>query len=172
MNEQIKFYKGTKLNLPNPGEPGAIYHCLDTKETYLCLADGSLTLYSTGLTPSDMEQAINDAINLADANEEFHGVSASHSWEGTVLTITSAAGTTSADLRGPVGDSGVYIGSTEPTDEDDVIWLNPEGIVTSPEDLKGPKGDPGDTYVLTEQDKNDIINIILDLIPRWEGGEF
>ena len=34
------------------------------------------------------------------------GVSATHSWNGTVLTITSASGTSSADLKGEKGDTG------------------------------------------------------------------
>lgn len=34
------------------------------------------------------------------------GVGCTHSWDGTVLTVTSAAGTSSADLRGPKGDRG------------------------------------------------------------------
>ncbi len=34
------------------------------------------------------------------------GISATHSWNGTVLTITSASGTSSADLKGAKGDKG------------------------------------------------------------------
>jgi len=34
------------------------------------------------------------------------GVSATHRWDGTVLTITSASGTSSADLQGPQGEKG------------------------------------------------------------------
>ena len=34
------------------------------------------------------------------------GVSATHSWNGTVLTISSASGTSSADLKGDTGDKG------------------------------------------------------------------
>lgn len=34
------------------------------------------------------------------------GVSCTHSWEGTTLTITSASGTSSADLQGPQGNPG------------------------------------------------------------------
>ena len=34
------------------------------------------------------------------------GVSVTHRWDGTVLTITSASGTSSADLKGEKGDSG------------------------------------------------------------------
>ena len=33
------------------------------------------------------------------------GVSCTHSWSGSVLTVTSASGTSSADLRGPKGDA-------------------------------------------------------------------
>ena len=32
-----------------------------------------------------------------------NGTSVTHSWDGTVLTVTSASGTSSADLRGPAG---------------------------------------------------------------------
>ena len=38
-------------------------------------------------------------------NDGSNGVSATHSWNGTVLTVTSASGTSSADLKGPKGDS-------------------------------------------------------------------
>jgi len=34
------------------------------------------------------------------------GVSATHSWDGSVLTVTSASGSSSADLRGPSGTDG------------------------------------------------------------------
>lgn len=34
------------------------------------------------------------------------GVSATHSWDGTVLTVTSASGTSSADLKGETGETG------------------------------------------------------------------
>lgn len=34
------------------------------------------------------------------------GVSATHSWDGTTLTVTSASGTSSADLKGDKGDVG------------------------------------------------------------------
>ena len=35
-----------------------------------------------------------------------NGVSATHSWSGTTLTVTSASGTSSADLKGSKGDKG------------------------------------------------------------------
>ena len=42
----------------------------------------------------------------ADGAPGKDGVSATHKWDGTVLTITSASGTSSADLRGPQGERG------------------------------------------------------------------
>jgi hypothetical protein len=48
------------------------------------------------------------------------GVGCTHSWEGSVLTVTSASGTSSSDLRGPKGEAG------------------PQG----PAGAAGPKGDP------------------------------
>ncbi|OUO45494.1 collagen-like protein [Olsenella sp. An285] len=36
------------------------------------------------------------------------GVSCTHSWSGSVLTVTSASGTSSANLRGPKGDAFTY----------------------------------------------------------------
>ena len=51
------------------------------------------------------------------------GVGCTHSWEGSVLTVTSASGTSSSDLRGPKGDSGA---------------TGPQG----PAGAAGPKGDP------------------------------
>jgi hypothetical protein len=41
-----------------------------------------------------------------DGEKGDDGVSATHSWEGTTLTITSASGTSSADLKGDKGDDG------------------------------------------------------------------
>lgn len=55
------------------------------------------------------------------------GVSVSHEWEGTTLKVTSASGTSSADLKGEAGNPGVYVGETEPTDPNVTVWVNPNG---------------------------------------------
>lgn len=50
--------------------------------------------------------AVETALAEAKASGEFDGedgTSATHTWEGTVLTITSASGTSSADLKGEPG---------------------------------------------------------------------
>ena len=46
MSEQLKFFKGNEANLPSVFEPGAIYHCIDTGNTYLAIDSSNLTLYS------------------------------------------------------------------------------------------------------------------------------
>ena len=42
----------------------------------------------------------------ASGKDGVDGVSATHCWNGTVLTVTSASGTSSADLKGDKGDTG------------------------------------------------------------------
>ena len=66
----------------------------------------------------------------ADGNPGADGTSAMHSWNGTVLTITSASGTSSADLKGEKGDKGD---------------TGPKGDTgdTGPQGERGPKGEQG-----------------------------
>lgn len=47
-----------------------------------------------------------DGANGINGQDGQDGISATHSWNGTVLTITSASGTSSADLKGDKGDKG------------------------------------------------------------------
>jgi hypothetical protein len=87
------------------------------------------------------------------------GVSATHEWEGTVLHITSASGTTSADLKGEKGDKGETGESSEIVSATATVDANtgtPAVLVslggTETEktlafafmNLKGEKGDKGD----------------------------
>ena len=58
------------------------------------------------------------------------GVSVTHQWNGTVLSVTSASGTSSADLKGEKGDKG------DPGEKGD-------------RGEKGEKGDPGDGAAIT-----------------------
>ncbi len=48
----------------------------------------------------------NDGKDGAPGADGKDGISVSHEWNGTVLTITSASGTSSADLKGPPGEPG------------------------------------------------------------------
>lgn len=67
--------------------------------------------------------------------------------------------TTGAGVIGPQGPQGVQ-GATGPQ--------GPQGEAgaTGPQ---GPQGIPGDDYVLTQQDKTDIANIVLQLLPTTQG---
>lgn len=62
-----------------------------------------------------VDTAVEEALEEAKESGAFHGpqgeagadgVSVTHTWEGTVLTVTSASGTSSADLKGEKGDPG------------------------------------------------------------------
>ena len=44
-------------------------------------------------------------------------------------------------IQGIQGDPGVFVGTTEPTDESVKVWINPDGMES---DIKGDKGDKGD----------------------------
>ena len=34
------------------------------------------------------------------------------------------------------------------------------------------KGEPGDDYILTEADKREVANIVLTILPTWNGGSY
>lgn len=52
------------------------------------------------LTDDSVPEIIEDALLQAKESGDFDGVSVTHLWEDTVLTITSASGTSSSDLKG------------------------------------------------------------------------
>lgn len=76
----------------------------------------------------------------ADGKDGADGVSVTHSWDGTVLTVTSASGTSSADLKGEPGEQGL-------------------------------PGEPGKDYVLTEEDKAEIVKAVLDALKEQPNEE-
>lgn len=69
------------------------------------------------------------------------GVSVTHAWDGTTLTITSASGTTSANLQGPKGDTGPTGAAGAKGDKGDTGAVGPIGPIGP----AGPKGDTGAT---------------------------
>lgn len=71
------------------------------------------------------------------------GVSATHSWSGTTLTVTSASGTSSANLKGEKGDTGAD-GRTP---------------------VKG-------TDYYTAADKAEMVTMVLAALPTWTGGSY
>ena len=81
-----------------------------------------------------------DGLNGKDGKD---GVSITHTWNGTSLSITSASGTSEMDLKGEKGDQG---------------QIGPQG----------PQGPAGQDYVLTEDDKTAIANIVIGVLPTAE----
>lgn len=79
------------------------------------------------------------------------GTSCTHEWNGTVLTITSASGTSSADLKGEKGDKG-----------------DPGEKGTPGQD--GQPGADGKDYTLTESDKQEIAEMTAPLVEVPSGG--
>lgn len=64
-----------------------------------------------------------------------------------------------ANILGPEGESGVYVGTTEPID-DSLIWINPEG-----------QGIAGDA-IATKEYVNNAINAALAGIANAEDGAY
>ena len=128
---------------------------LPTKVSELENDAGYLTEHqdiSGKLDASALPTAINTALVQAKASGEFDGqpgadgkdgVSATHSWSGTVLTVTSASGTSSANLKGDKGDTGAN-GKTP---------------------VKG-------TDYWTAADKSAMVSDVLAALPTWNGGSY
>ena len=112
------------------------------------------------------------------------GVSATHSWQGTVLTISSASGISSVDLKGDKGEKGdtgqdgISVIKTEINQNGELIFTFSNnttsnlGVVVGAKGEPGQKGDQGDPYTLTENDKQEIANLVLTLIPDGDEVEY
>ncbi|MBQ9002339.1 MAG: BppU family phage baseplate upper protein [Eggerthellaceae bacterium] len=85
-------------------------------------------------------------------NDGDDGISCTHAWNGTVLTVTSASGTSSADLVGPQGPQGIQgetgaTGATGPQGPQGLQGVQGETGATGATGPKGDKGDDGDDGV-------------------------
>ena len=88
-----------------------------------------------------------------DGKDGKDGVSVTHEWIGTTLQITSASGTTSADLKGEKGDPGADGAKGEKGDPGADGAKGEKGDPGA-DGAKGEKGDPGaDASVTTENIK-------------------
>lgn len=97
MSEQLKFYKGNESNLPSVFEIGAIYHCLDTGNTYLATSASTLQIFST----NKKIYVQNDEPTDAPEGSLWIDLDAVSEWEA----VTSVAGKTGAVTLEP-GDVG------------------------------------------------------------------
>lgn len=78
-------------------------------------------------TPEQLTSLKGDKGDKGDTGS--NGTSATHSWNGTVLTITSASGTSAADLKGEKGDQGPKGDSVEADQTYSALSTNPQSGV-------------------------------------------
>ena len=100
----------------------------------------------------DLEKRINDTIDEfeeAKENGYFDGTPVEHQWIGTTLVITSASGTSSADLQGPKGADGTVSFNDLTAAQKEMLRgeQGPQGA-TGPQ---GPQGIQGKQGVQGEQ---------------------
>ena len=92
------------------------------------------------------------------------GISVTHSWNGSVLTVTSASGTSSADLKGEAGPQGETGPAGPQGPQGEAGPAGPQGE-TGPAGPQGEKGADGYTPKVgvdyyTSDEKTDLINEI------------
>lgn len=186
----LKIHKLTKEQYERECEAGN----LDANALYLT-PDEEIDL-SGYVTAEQLSTVIDDALTHAKESGEFDGadgtdgISATHSWSGTTLTITSASGTSSANLKGETGADGVGVSSVKQTttstadDGNNIITVTLTNGTTSSFTVqngskgsagsKGDKGDSGYTPVRgtdywTDADKAEIKSYVDEAIL---GGEW
>ena len=165
----FKISKGSKNNLPATLTEGYCWYTFEDSMFYIDFKDenGVLTRKALNARNAEMlgshtadefllEADLDTVLAQAKASGEFDGadgVSATHIWNGTTLTITSASGTSSANLKGDKGDTGAQ---------------GEKGA----DGAKGDKGDKGDagytpvrgTDYWTNADKAEIKSYVDDAI--------
>ena len=116
-----------------------------------------------------------------DGEKGADGVSATHSWNGTTLTITSASGTSSVNLKGEKGDTGstgasgtsVTVSNVTTSTEDggsNVVTFSDGKTLTIKNGSKGSAGKDGTNgadgkdYVLTNADKSEIARMASEMV--------
>lgn len=84
------------------GEKGAAFTYDDFTEEQLAALKGEKGADGT-MSFEDLTDEQKESLKGSDGAD---GVSVTHSWDGTTLIVTSASGTSSADLKGEKGDTG------------------------------------------------------------------
>lgn len=124
-------------------------------------------LYADKIDASKLTDAVNDALEQAKESGEFDGMSATHSWDGTILTINSASGASSVDLQGEKGDAFTYADFTD----DQLAALKGEpgnpgvylGSGDMPEDCNVQIDPNGDILTI-----DDIVQAVLAALPTYD----
>lgn len=159
MSQPIKFFQGLKENFP-PAQStiGALYCCIDTQETYLCINSNTFTLYSSVLPESVVINSTRDKLLEWQQSGVWDGETLTWSFNEDILTITSSSGISSANLQ---GISASYEGTAEPVQGQE-IWISPDEAIWN--FLIGDKGDKGPDYCLTATDKIQLAEQVIVLM--------
>lgn len=101
------------------------------------------------------------------------GTSATHSWSGTTLYITSASGTSSANLKGEKGDTG-EAGKDGTNGEDGYTPVKGVDYFDGVDGKDGKDGEDGYTPVkgidyFTDADKQEMVNSVISALPKYDG---
>lgn len=155
--ESLKGEKGNPGEVGSPGRDG-----VDGKDGYTPIKgidyfDGEKG--EPGYTPKKGVDYFDgakgdDGYTPVKGKDYFDGVSATHKWEGTVLKITSASGTSSANLKGEKGDKG-----------EQGTGVKILGSYESEEALNAahPTGNIGDGYLV-----NGSLHVWSEVTSTWE----
>ena len=94
----------------------------------------------TNIVSMTMTDGTTNTFQFKNGSKGDPGTPATHKWNGTTLEVTSASGTSSADLKGAKGDAGTS--ATHKWNGTTLEVTSASG--TSSANLKGEKGDKGD----------------------------
>ena len=165
--------------------PAAIYDSTTDKWTYIgaisTINDYFGYFYSFEWYNAEGNRIGGNSIRVNLSNENCHNYAVPYYMNEYITNETLEELIESGELK---GESGVHCGSEEPTDDSDV-WIDPDGEMS---DLRGPSAYEvavengfegtekewlvslrGENYVLTEEDKTEIANIILAELVNAEG---
>ena len=119
----FKQLRGTRASLnTQPLHDGYAYFCVDDGTFHIDYEDSNGVVHRKQINAKDaetlgshdaddflLESDVNAVLAQAKQSGEFDGadgVSVTHIWNGTTLTVISASGTSSANLKGDKGDQG------------------------------------------------------------------
>lgn len=195
VSDEMFIFSGSDAGVDEQGRkyaicylPAAVYDSTTDKWTY----NGAIStinnyfgyFYSFEWYNAEGNQIGINFIKVNLSNENCHNYSKPYYMSDYITSDTLEELKESGELK---GDSGVYCGSEEPTDDSDV-WIDPNGKET---DLRGKSAYEiavdngfvgteqewleslrGPAYVLTEEDINTIVQAVLAALPTWQGGNY
>ena len=126
----------------------------DESTFYLVPQDSEGTLYASWVYAGGVWEFVETlTVTFDEAEGGKDGVSVTHSWNGTVLSVTSASGTSSADLKGAPGYTPVKGVDYFTPEEVREVAETAAGLVDVPEAIKENKWELIETITLTEDVK-------------------